>query len=161
MRRASSLEQSMFQYFSVPFVKGTLASRVASRMDKIAQRLNDGEDEDDEDDEDLDLMEDGHLELLCKQPDQRGEAECEKLADILSRFAPKFTQQLQLAHLMALSKTCLYHFFDPDTVVCESNESCNFYFLILRGSVHVEERIVHHQEGLQSFIRRAEKEGSS
>ena len=147
-RRASTLELWMLKNMAKEVgTMGTLAHRVVVKMEKVAQKLKaDSDDDADDEDEDLDLMEDALLEQLCTPAEDRTDVNVDQICGVLHRYVPTFARQLIDSSLRTVAKGLLYHFFQPGSVVCQEAENTNFFFLVLRGSVTLTERIVHHQE---------------
>ena len=48
-----------------------------------------------------------------------------------------------------LGRCCMYHYFEPEALVCDSDEETAFFFIVLHGSIDLRERQVHHKEDLR------------
>ena len=154
--RRSSLEGFLSEANEKPKTKES-----SFRADALYQRIirsmamrqikQDPDDDSDEEDEDLDLMEDDYLELLCTPPGNRKPMEVDGIMEVLRRYASDLTESISEENLGLVASTCLYHFFAPGEVVCEPNEHADFYFVLLRGTVDVEEPTLHHQEHLRGL----------
>lgn len=147
-RRASTLELWMLKNMAKDVGNmGTLAHRVMVRMEKVKRKLQTDADESD-DEEDLDMMDDAHLDQLCTPVESRTSDTVDKICGVLHRFVPAFTAQLNTSAIWHIAEGLLYHYFDHGSVVCEASESTCFFFLVVRGSVHLTERTVCHLEGI-------------
>jgi len=93
-----------------------------------------------------DTLEEKQLEGLNTPPDERETAHIDALVDLLGKNAADFVQNLSEDQQTDIARSCLYHYMTPGTVLCEKDEETNFYFVVLRGSVVLEELQVHHQE---------------
>ena len=49
-----------------------------------------------------------------------------------------------------IARSSLYHFFVPPSTICEADDGLAYYFIVLRGSVTLEERVVSMHEGLNT-----------
>ena len=94
-----------------------------------------------------DTMETGHLDLLCMSPDERETSHIDGITQLLTASAPEFCSALNEDQLTEVGRSALYHYFSNGEMVCDTDEETSFYFVLLRGSVVIEERQVHHQEG--------------
>lgn len=147
--RRSSLQGYLLSRQTESNSRSSLLGRIFARMAERANRDGDG-DQDDEDEgdeeDDLDLMEDRHLDLLCTPPAARSPDTVNEIMEFLPNLAPDIMGNLSEDNLGLVACTCLYHFFGPGEVICEPDEDAQFFFIVLRGVVDVEEPTLHHQE---------------
>ena len=94
-----------------------------------------------------DPMEPSHRELLNTPPEDREAQDIFSLAEWMSKDCADFCSLLTENQQSDIARCALYHFFTPGVLICAPKEETAFYFLVLRGSVQIEERQVHHQEG--------------
>jgi hypothetical protein len=106
--------------------------------------------EDDEED-DLDLMPDDHRDLLLVPEDERDQADIEGITELLLHYVPKFAANMNTEGLAVVASCCKYQFCRPFEVVCDQFDKPAYYFLVLMGSVDIDERTLHHQEDVSSF----------
>jgi len=91
-----------------------------------------------------DTLEEAQIDLLNMIPEERETSHIDALADLLSKNAADFCQNLTDDQTSDVARCCLYQYFSPGTVLCEKDEDTSFYFVLLRGEVVVEELQVHH-----------------
>lgn len=101
----------------------------------------------DEPEEVEDSLDAGVQKVLNIEPSARETLNCDTIADVIAKFAPDFCHFISDEEIGEMAKTCVYHFFRPGANVCDADEECEFFFVVLRGSVQIEERQVYHQEG--------------
>jgi len=94
-----------------------------------------------------DPMEPSHLALLNTPPEDRESDDIFGIAEMLSKDCADFCSLLTENQQSDIARCALYHFFTPGVLICDPNEETAFFFLVLHGSVQIEERQVHHQEG--------------
>jgi hypothetical protein len=122
------------------------------RIIKSAAARESLEHEDDElgadaDVEAVDQMEPEAIDLLNMTPDDRPSQTVESIVQLLNKKAGKFMSTLSDAQQTEVGRSCLYHYFQPEELVCDAYEETTFFFVVLHGSVDLEEKQVHHQEG--------------
>ena len=73
---------------------------------------------------------------------------------VLEENAGDFVAALTDEQQSDIARCALYHFFTPGMTVCDMDEETSFFFVVLRGSVTMEERKIHHQAIVFNFIVR-------
>jgi len=86
------------------------------------------------------------VELLMTEPGSRSMEQVESIADLISKQAPEFAAPFADEQIVEVAKTGHYHFFNAGDRVCDADEECEYFFIVLRGAVQIEEKQVHHQE---------------
>ena len=94
-----------------------------------------------------DPVEPSQLELLNIPPEERETHHIDGLVEMISKNAAEFCVSLTDDQQSDIARCGLYHFFTPGVMICDTDEETAFFFVVLRGSVQIDERQVHHQEG--------------
>lgn len=86
------------------------------------------------------------IDALSTPPDERETAHIDGIVSALGLSAPEFVHSLTEEQQNDLARNCLYHHFKPGTTLCDKDEEAACFFIVLRGSVTIEEPQVSHQE---------------
>ena len=101
--------------------------------------------------EDLDdPMDATSQELLNIIPEERETQHLDKIVELLAKNAKDFVAHLSDEQQSDVARCCLYHYFSDGELVCGADEDTSFFFVLLHGSIHIEETRVSHQEGSRS-----------
>jgi hypothetical protein len=89
-------------------------------------------------------------ELLNNPPEERETDHVDVLVEHLGKTASHFFSQINDDQQTDVARCALYHFFDPGEVVCDEDDETAYYFVVLSGSVEVDEARVSHTESAKN-----------
>ena len=87
------------------------------------------------------------VDLLNSVPEERGIQQCDGIVKILEQLAPEFTAGISDDQMTEVAKVCMYHYFTAGHDICTPTDETAFFFIVLHGTVEIEERRVTHLEG--------------
>ena len=87
----------------------------------LNQKLENGQEEE-EGEEAADTLDPAFQDLLNIEPSARETQHVDSIADILSKSAVEWAQPFSDDQVSDVAKNCLYHFFPPDSCVCDADE---------------------------------------
>ena len=106
-----------------------------------------------------DPMPDSQVDLLNMPSEERESFHIDQIASLLQSTDAFNSVQDEL--MSEVARCCLYHFFQPGTIICSEDEECAFYFCVVHGSVSVTEPQVSMNEGIDVASISPEKSESA